>query len=308
MNTPSRRGFLISNGWIQAVLLVTLFGFFVLGFLAYRTYTGEPPIPGKVVDPGGHVLFTREDIMAGQGTFLRNGLMEYGSIFGHGAYLGPDYTADYLHRAAVMSIDFYNGLGSDQARAATIADFKTNRYDSGSDTLTFTAAQANALKGLQSYYSTVFSEPTTKYGLRPNAITDAADIRNLTAFFAWSAWCASTLRPGLEYSYTNNWPPESLVDNHPTADTVVWSVLSLITLLGGIGLLLAAFGRWNFLGWHGRERDKVSFRPPGEVALTPPPARLCVVLPGDDRTISFSDSSRWRKRTLSRRIIQLLRY
>ena len=269
MNTPGRRGFLISNGWIQAVLLVTLFGFFVLGFLAYRTYTGEPPIPGKVVDPDGHVLFTREDIMAGQGTFLRNGLMEYGSIFGHGAYLGPDYTADYLHRAAVMSIDFYNGLGSDQARAATIADFKTNRYDRASDTLTFTAAQANALKGLQSYYSTVFSEPTTKYGLRPNAITDAADIRNLTAFFAWSAWCASTLRPGLEYSYTNNWPPESLVDNHPTADTVVWSVLSLIALLGGIGLLLAAFGRWNFLGWHGRERDKVSFRPPGEVALTP---------------------------------------
>jgi nitric oxide reductase subunit B len=269
MNTPGRRGFLISNGWIQAVFLVTLFGFFVLGFLAYRTYTGEPPIPGKVVDPDGHVLFTREDIMAGQGTFLRNGLMEYGSIFGHGAYLGPDYTADYLHRAAVVSIDFYNGLGSDQARAATIADFKTNRYDRASDTLTFIAAQANAFKGLRSYYSTVFAEPTTKYGLRPNAITDTTDIRNLTAFFAWSAWCASTLRPGLEYSYTNNWPPESLVDNHPTADTVVWSVLSLIALLGGIGLLLAAFGRWNFLGWHGRERDKVSFRPPGEVALTP---------------------------------------
>ena len=145
MDTPGRRGFLISNGWIQAVFLVTLFGFFVLGFLAYRTYTGEPPIPGKVVDPDGHVLFTREDIMAGQGTFLRNGLMEYGSIFGHGAYLGPDYTADYLHRAAVMSIDFYNGRGSDQARAATIADFKTNRYDRASDTLTFTAAQTDAL-------------------------------------------------------------------------------------------------------------------------------------------------------------------
>jgi hypothetical protein len=58
----------------------------------------------KVVDPHGLVLFTRADIMAGQGTFLRNGLMEYGSIFGHGAYLGPDYTADYLHRSALMSI------------------------------------------------------------------------------------------------------------------------------------------------------------------------------------------------------------
>ena len=269
MDSTTKRGFLLAKGWIQAVLLVTLFGFFVLGFLAYNTYTGEPPIPGKVVNPDGQVLFTRADIMAGQGTFLQNGLMEYGSIFGHGAYLGPDFTADYLHRAALMAIDFYNGLGSDQARAVTIADFKTNRYDSASDTLTFTAAQVNAFNGLQSYYYTFFAEPTTKYGLRPKAITDAADSRNLTAFFAWSAWCASTLRPGLQYSYTNNWPPEPLVDNHATADTVVWSVLSLIVLLGGIGLLLAAFGRWNLLGWHGRERDRISFRAPSEVPLTP---------------------------------------
>jgi nitric oxide reductase subunit B len=267
--TTTKRGFLLAKGWIQAVLLVTLFGFLVLGILAYNTYTGQPPIPAKVLDPDGRILFTRADIIAGQGTFLRNGLMEYGSIFGHGAYLGPDYTADYLHRAAQMSIDFYNGLGSDHARAVTIADFKTNRYDKGTDTLVFTAGQTNAFNGLQSYYHTFFGEPSTKNGLRSGAITDPTDIRNLTAFFAWSAWCASTLRPGLNYSYTNNWPPEALVDNHPTADTVVWSVLSLIALLGGIGLLLAAFGRWNFLGWHGRERDKISFRPPRDVDLTP---------------------------------------
>jgi nitric oxide reductase subunit B len=269
MGTTTKRGFLLAKGWIQAVILVFLFGFFVLGFLAYRTYTGEPPIPAKVADPNGRVLFTRTDIMAGQGIFLKNGLMEFGSIFGHGAYLGPDFTADYLHRAARMAIDFYNGLGSDQARAATIADFKTNRYDRATDTLTFTAAQTNGFEGLQTYYHNFFAEPTTKNGLRPKAITDASDTGNLTAFFAWSAWCASALRPGLKYSYTNNWPPEPLVDNHPTAEAVVWSVLSLITLLGGIGLLLAAFGRWNFLGWHGRERDKVSFRRPGDVALTP---------------------------------------
>jgi nitric oxide reductase subunit B len=269
METTAKRGFLLARGSIQAVILVFLFGFFVLGFLAYRTYTGEPPIPGKVVDPNGHLLFTGANIMAGQGTFLRNGLMEYGSIFSHGAYLGPDFTADYLHRAAVLSIDFYAGLGSDKARAATIADCKTNRYDSATDTLTFPVAQAHSYQESQKYYHAFFAEPTTKYGLRADAITHATDTQNLTAFFAWSAWCASALRPGLAYSYTNNWPPEPLVDNHPTADTVVWSVLSLVTLLGGIGLLLAAFGRWNFLGWHGRERDKVFFRPPGDVVLTP---------------------------------------
>ncbi|MBV8968940.1 MAG: cbb3-type cytochrome c oxidase subunit I [Verrucomicrobia bacterium] len=264
-----KRDFLLSKVWIQAVILVLLFGFFVLGFLAFRTYTGEPPIPEKVVGPDGRVLFTGANIMAGQGTFLRNGLMEYGSIFGHGAYLGPDYTADYLHRAALMSIEFYKSLGSDRAQATTIADFKTNRYDSSSGTLTFTAAQTGALEELEKYYHTFFAEPTTKNGLRPNAIIDPADTRDLTAFFAWSAWCASTLRPGLQYSYTNNWPPEPLVNNQPTADVVVWSVLSLVTLLGGIGLLLAAFGRWNFLGWHGRERDTISFRRPDQVALTP---------------------------------------
>ena len=48
-----RRDFLISKGWIQAVLLVILFGFFVLGLLAYRTYQAKPPVPDRVVDPQG---------------------------------------------------------------------------------------------------------------------------------------------------------------------------------------------------------------------------------------------------------------
>ena len=76
---------LISKGWVQAVALVMLFGFFVLGLLAYYTYTDQPPIPAKVVDAKGDVLFTGADVIAGQQEFLRNGLMEYGSIFGHGA-------------------------------------------------------------------------------------------------------------------------------------------------------------------------------------------------------------------------------
>ena len=69
METTTKRGFLLSKGWIQAVILVFLFGFFVLGFLAYRTYTGEPPIPAKVVDSNGGIIFTRENIMAGQANF-----------------------------------------------------------------------------------------------------------------------------------------------------------------------------------------------------------------------------------------------
>src|ERR1700687_6492335 len=109
MNGSVRRALLVSSGWMQAVVIVVLCGFLILGILAYRTYTDEPPIPYQVVDPGGQVLFTGADVIAGQEVFLRNGLMEYGSIFGHGAYLGPDFHADYLRRAATSVLDSYCG-------------------------------------------------------------------------------------------------------------------------------------------------------------------------------------------------------
>ncbi|HEU5396729.1 MAG TPA: cbb3-type cytochrome c oxidase subunit I, partial [Verrucomicrobiae bacterium] len=269
MNDSTRQNLTISKGWVQAVALVMLFGFFILGLLAYYTYTDEPPIPAKVVDADGNVLFTGADVIAGQEIFLKNGLMEYGSIFGHGAYLGPDYTADYLHRAALIALGYYGGTNSDSAHKETVADFKTNRYDSVTGVLAYSAAQTEAFQELTNYYAGFFGTPTTKFGLRPAAITDVREIRQLTAFFSWSAWASSALRPHKDYSYTNNWPPETLVDNHATAETILWSVLSLIALLGGIGLLLAAFGRWNFLGWHGREEQRIDFRPPDSVMLTP---------------------------------------
>src|SRR5215203_4970265 len=264
-----RRELLVSKGWVQAVALVVLFGFFVLGLLAYRAYSGQPPIPERVVDPSGRVVFTGQDVTAGQGVFLKNGLMQYGSIFGHGAYLGPDYTADYLRRSALAVRESYGGEGSDRAAASTADTFKQNRYDPETQTLEYTAPQATAFKELWQYYGEFFGEPTTRNGLRPEAISDPEEIRQLTAYFAWTSWAASALRPGEDYTYTNNWPPEPLVENEPTANVVVWSVLSLIALLGGIGLLFAAFGRWNFLGWRGREQATLSFRAPGDVALTP---------------------------------------
>ena len=128
-NAIETRGLLISKRWVQAVAIVVLFGFFVLGLLAYRTYTDQAPIPGKVMRPDGHVLFTRADVIAGQEIFLRNGLMEYGSIFGHGAYLGPDFTADYLRRWAVLVAGHERGSGSESTKADTVTTFKTNRYD-----------------------------------------------------------------------------------------------------------------------------------------------------------------------------------
>ena len=100
MTQPSNPRLLISRGWLQATVLVFLFGFFVLGLLAYRVNVAQPPVPERVETPSKRVVFTGDDVMAGQKVFLSRGLMQYGSIFGHGGYLGPDYTADYLRRAA----------------------------------------------------------------------------------------------------------------------------------------------------------------------------------------------------------------
>ncbi|WP_406841905.1 nitric-oxide reductase large subunit (plasmid) [Streptomyces sp. AHU1] len=265
----TKRPRLISKGWIQAAALVTLFGFLVLGFLAYRTYQAEPPIPEKVTTTDGNELFTGDDVTHGQEAFLRNGLMQYGSIFGHGAYLGPDFTADYLHRSATIVEQTYSSQHDHDARSKTVADFRTNNYNAKTGTLVFSDAQSAAFIKLTKHYAELLGRPNGEQGLRPKAVTSATEIHELTAYFAWSAWASATDRSGQKYSYTNNWPAEPLVDNSPTAHTVTWSVLSLVFLLVGAGALFAAFGRWNFLGWHQRDRGEIRFRAPDSVNLTP---------------------------------------
>ena len=91
----------------------------------------------------------------------------------------------------------------------------------------------------------------------------------MTAFFGWTAWGSSAQRPGHDYSYTNNWPAESLVGNAPTGDLMIWSVLSLIVLIGGTGVMFAIYGRWSQkIGWHSEEAPALSFRQPEDVGLT----------------------------------------
>jgi nitric oxide reductase subunit B len=60
-----RWGLLVSRGWVQAAALVFLFGFFVLGLLAYRTYSGQPPIPDRVVGPDGAVVYMGKEVREG---------------------------------------------------------------------------------------------------------------------------------------------------------------------------------------------------------------------------------------------------
>jgi len=250
-------------------LLVLLTGLLGLGFLAYRTYAAQPPIPRRVVAEDGRVVFTETDVREGQRLFLRYGLMEYGSIFGHGAYLGPDFTADTLRRSALSTKTYYELHGDPNAGEHTANDFKRNRYDADTGDLVFTAAQGSGFTDTEAHYGVYFAAPATETGLRLQALLQPQDVHALTSFFAWTAWVASATRPDKNYSYTNNWPPEPLVGNHPTASAIVFSMLSLATLLGGTGLLLGVFGRWRELGWQWRAHARIAFRRPADVQLTP---------------------------------------
>lgn len=259
----------ISKGWVQGVALVLIFGFFVMGVLAYRTYTHSMPLPEQVVSEQGDVVYTGEEITSGQNVFLTRGIQQYGSVVGHGAYLGPDYTAEYLRLSSEHINDSLEQQNVQEPAAATAEMQRTNRYDEETGILVLTAEQISAFEELKQYYGDFFGEPSTANGLIPNAITDPQDIHDLTAFYAWTAWASAAERPGLDYSYTNNWPAEPRVDNHPTADILVWSGISLVALLAGLGILFAVYGRWSSnLGWKGNDTSSLRFLQPGAVGIT----------------------------------------
>ena len=262
----------VSSGWVKAAVVTFVLGFAVLGYLAARIISGAPPIPREVRVAGGQVLFTGDDIMAGQHIFQKFGLMQYGTIFGHGAYLGPDFTAEALHRGAKFMLGYYLGQGvsEGEARLRVERELKANRYDAATGVLPFSPARAKAFSDLVDYYRDWFGRPGNQRGLRRPAITDPDEVRRLSAFFTWSAWSSAALRPGTRHSYTNNWPPEPLAGNRPTGAALLWSVLSLVALLGGTGLVLFAFGRFEELGWHHEKSAGTRrFRPPEELRLTP---------------------------------------
>jgi nitric oxide reductase subunit B len=260
----------ISSWWFQGAILTYLFGFSVLGILAYLMYQEQPPIPGRVITANGEVVFTHDDVLNGMNVFQRYGLMEYGTVYGHGAYLGPDFTAEYLHKSAESLLARYKSqpAGDASAEDRVVAELHTNTYDVANDTLLWSSARAAAHNELVDYYGRIFQNKVSQGGRQAEWITDPEDVRKLTAFFSWTAWTGTANRPGKSYSYTNNWPPEPLAGNRVTADSVAWSVISIIGLLGGTGLVLFLFGRYDWLGWSTRQRV-VHLRPVEEVPLTP---------------------------------------
>jgi nitric oxide reductase subunit B len=265
----------ISPAWLQVAILTFVIGFAILGYLAYRITWEHPPIPARVLAPDGQVVFTGGDVLAGQHLFQKYGLMQFGTIFGHGAYLGPDFTAQYLHRAAAGMRERYQagGLSPAEAAARVAEEWQANRYAAATGDLPFSEGQAWAFGEMTRFYRDWFGPAGQQHGLRRPHLRDEHDVRRITAYFAWAAWVTAARRPGAPYSYTNNWPPEPLVGNALTAEAMLWSALSLIALLGGAGLILFLFGRYDLLGWQRADEEAegqpLAFRPPEQVRLTP---------------------------------------
>jgi nitric oxide reductase subunit B len=193
--------------------------------------------------------------------------MEHGTLWGHGAYLGPDYSARYLHTTTEISRETLSTArhgktfaALEPAQAAGIADavrtdLKTNRYDAATDTLTFTRGEEASFVAQKAEWGAYFDGDTPAPGLPAHYIHDRSKTDALTAYFAWASWASTADRPGEDYSYTNNWPYDPAAGNTPTTASYLWSALSLVALLGGLGTVLLVVGRFDFLGWRSAKAD-----------------------------------------------------
>ncbi|MEA2626917.1 MAG: nitric oxide reductase subunit [Candidatus Binatota bacterium] len=229
-----------------AVLTVS---FAVLGWTGVRIYQEAPPVPDRVVTTEGREVIPAGDVTAGQNVWQSMGGMEVGSIWGHGSYVAPDWTADWLHREATFVLDewagqqygrAYDALGAEQRGALQSrlqASIRANGYDPSTRLLTVEPVRARAFAANAAHYADVFANGRSEYAIPTGAVTDVHRLRQLAAFIFWTSWAAVTNRPGDSVTYTSNWPHEPLVGNRPTGEAIVWTGVSIIVLLAGIGAM-----------------------------------------------------------------------
>lgn len=244
--------------------VVVVSSFAVLLWYGGEIYRQAPPIPKQVVvEETGEILFTETQIKDGQNVWQSTGGQQLGSIWGHGSYVAPDWTADWLHRESVFLLsrwakaegaESYESL-PDEKQAALKArlkrELRTNRYDKVSGTLTVSAERATAIQANSTHFGGLFGGDPDKelarlreaYAMSEFTIKDSARLQPLNGFFFWASWACVTNRPGKEITFTNNWPHEPLVDNVPTGDLMLWTGFSVVMLLVGIALLAFHYAR-----------------------------------------------------------------
>jgi nitric oxide reductase subunit B len=240
--------------WIGFILVMVI-SFGVLGYYGIEIYREAPPIPEKVIGPDGNVVFTAQDIKDGQNIWQSIGGQEVGTIWGHGAYKAPDWTADWLHREAMFILETYaradysssyDELDDEKKAMLQIRlqkELRTNTYDPETKALNISAMRVKAFNKISEHYSGLFMDGSKEadlreaYAIPENSIKTKQRMFQMNTFFFWATWSTVTERPGQEITYTNNWPPEKLVANEPPGSLLLWTGFSVIILLAGIGLL-----------------------------------------------------------------------
>ena len=240
--------------WLLGLSLFT--AFFILGFWGREVYRQAPPIPERVINASGETVFTQDDILTGQQVWQSTGGQQLGSIWGHGAYQAPDWSADWLHREATALLEIwaarefvrpYAELTAEQQaqlRVRLTRELRANTFDETSRRVTISPDRQQAVAATAAYYTALFGgdrsldQRREDYAMQSVVIADRGRLDKLSAFFFWTSWAAATNRPNAEVTYTNNWPHEPLIDNRPTAANVLWSIASVVLLLAGIGALV----------------------------------------------------------------------
>jgi nitric oxide reductase subunit B len=236
--------------------LVFVLSFGALSYLGWQIYQSAPPIPQKVATADGQVLYTGEQIQRGQQVWLAAGGQQQGTVWGHGAYVAPDWSADWLHREALaLQALRDNAITNDPSAltasqravvdAAVKEELRHNTYDAESRTVTVSAVRAQAIRRVALHYIDLFGNAASldhlreQYAMRSGEVLDAGDREALSAFFFWTAWACATDRPNDPgVSYTSNWPHEPLVGNDMTTASAMWTMASIILLLAGIAAML----------------------------------------------------------------------
>jgi nitric oxide reductase subunit B len=265
--------------WLGLISVIVL-SFLVLGYFGTEIYHQKPPIPARVVTTGGTVLFTAQDIKDGQNVWQSIGGQEVGTVWGHGAYLAPDWSADWLHRESTWLLDHWSaqagGKTFDQLEPETRAalrerlknEIRSNTYNPRTGDLIVSATRAEAIQAAGAHYAALFGDDPglqqlrKDYAIPANTIKSPERQRLMNAFFFWAAWACGTDRPGSPVTYTQNWPPEPLIDNRPTGSIVVWSVVSFVVLLAGVGAMV-----WYYAAQRGKAGDETCDVPAADPLL-----------------------------------------
>jgi len=242
-------------------IAVMVISFGVLLYYGREIYRQAPPIPDKVVTVDGTVLFTGQDIKDGQNVWQSMGGQEIGTVWGHGAYQAPDWSADWLHKEAVFILDKlaiqtegvpYAQVSEEKQASLKVLlqkDLRTNTYDKAKGTITVSGLRAEAIASNTQFYGGLFTNDPAlahlrdAYSIPENSLKDPERVRLLNAFFFWISWACVTERPGQDITYTNNWPAEKLVENRPTGSMHLWTGFSVIILLAGIGLMVLYYAK-----------------------------------------------------------------